>query len=67
VPAFGAVIPDPETPEGAAKAQQQLRIAQWVLPAATGALIVLAAQQGEQQRPGQVSTGLIGRARTALS
>lgn len=67
VPAFGAVIPDPETPEGAAKAQQRLRIAQWVLPAATGALIVLAAQQGEQQRPGQVLPGVVDRVRTALS
>lgn len=32
-------------------AQRQQRIMQWVLPAATAVLIVLGAQQGEQQRP----------------
>ncbi|GGF41289.1 hypothetical protein [Subtercola lobariae] len=32
-------------------AQKKQRILQWVLPVLTGTLIVLAAQQGEQQRP----------------
>ncbi|MCT2225764.1 MULTISPECIES: hypothetical protein [Microbacterium] len=32
-------------------AQRQQRVVQWVLPALTGVLIVLGAQQGEQQRP----------------
>lgn len=32
-------------------AQRQQRVLQWVTPALTAALIVLAAQQGEQQRP----------------
>jgi hypothetical protein len=32
-------------------AQQKQRVLQWVLPALTGVLIVLGAQQGEQQRP----------------
>lgn len=31
--------------------QRQQKVLQWVLPALTGALIVLGAQQGEQQRP----------------
>ena len=34
-----------------ASAQKQLRLVQWVTPALTGALVVLSAQQGEQQRP----------------
>lgn len=34
-----------------ATAQKQQRIGQWITPALTGVLIVLAAQQGEQQRP----------------
>ena len=32
-------------------AQRQQKVLQWVLPALTGVLVVLAAQQGEQQRP----------------
>lgn len=31
--------------------QRQQRVLQWILPALTGTLIVLGAQQGEQQRP----------------
>lgn len=34
-----------------ASAQTQQRIVQWVIPALTGTLIILGAQQGEQQRP----------------
>lgn len=34
-----------------ASAQRQQRVVQWALPAVTGVLIVLGAQQGEQQRP----------------
>ncbi len=50
VPAKGGTIPSAGTPDGVATAQQQLRIAQWVTPLVTAALIVLGAQQGEQQR-----------------
>ncbi len=32
-------------------AQKQQKVAQWVIPALTGVLVILAAQQGEQQRP----------------
>ncbi|WP_224392002.1 hypothetical protein [Pseudonocardia sp. ICBG1293] len=54
-PARGGVTPAPETPAATAEAQRRLRIVQWVVPALTGVLVVLAAQQGEQQRPvGQV-------------
>ena len=34
-----------------ATAQSQQRVLQWVTPALTGVLLVLSAQQGEQQRP----------------
>lgn len=60
-PADGAVIPSTTTPTDVAAAQRQLRIAQWVTPVATAALIVLGAAQGEQQRPTQVLKGLLHR------
>lgn len=56
--ADGGVKPGANTPDDIARTQQQLRILQWVTPALTGALIVLGAQQGEQQRPGQRVRGV---------
>ena len=50
-------VPSGATPDHDAKVQQQLRILQWATPVLTGALIVLGAQQGEQQKAGQVLTG----------
>jgi hypothetical protein len=50
-----------DTPEDVAKAQRQLKVLQWVIPALTGAMLVLNARMGEQQRPAQVSGGLLGR------
>jgi hypothetical protein len=58
VPAEGGTIPAEQTPDDVAHAQQQLRVAQWVTPALTGVLVILGAQQGEQQRPSQVLEGL---------
>jgi hypothetical protein len=49
----GGTVPSAATPDDVAKTQQQLRILQWVTPVLTAALVVLGAQQGEQQRPGQ--------------
>ena len=49
--AAGATEPSPTASAELAKAQQQLQWAQWAIPAVTGALIVLGAQAGEQQRP----------------
>jgi hypothetical protein len=46
-----------------AKAQRQLRLLQWVIPALTGAVLVLNARMGEQQRPTQATRGLLGRLR----
>lgn len=59
VPAEGGVLPNADTPKEVASAQQQLRIAQWVTPAITAILIVLGAQQGEQQRPAELVKGLL--------
>jgi hypothetical protein len=54
----GATEPSSQTPDDVAKAQQQLRYLQWALPALTGAIVVLGAQQGEQQRPREILSGL---------
>ena len=63
VPVEGGTEPSGDTPEDVAKAQRQLKVLQWVIPALTGAVLVLNARMGEQQRPAQVSGGLLGRLR----
>jgi hypothetical protein len=63
VPVEGGTDPSNDTPEDVAKAQRQLRVLQWVIPALTGAVLVLNARMGEQQRPAQVTGGLLGRLR----
>ena len=59
----GGTDPSSDTPEDVAKAQRQLKVLQWVIPALTGAVLVINARMGEQQRPAQVSSGLLGRLR----
>jgi len=59
----GSTEPGVATPDDVAKAQRQLRVLQWVIPALTGAMLVVNARMGEQQRPAQVSGGLLGRLR----
>jgi len=49
----GATEPTPGASKDLAAAQKQLQQIQWAIPALTGALVFLGAQQGEQQRPGQ--------------
>jgi hypothetical protein len=49
----GGTVPAEGTPDDVARTQQRLRVMQWATPVLTGALVVLGAQQGEQQRPGQ--------------
>lgn len=49
--AEGVTEPDSTASRELASVQRQQRVAQWVLPAVTGVLIILGAQQGEQQRP----------------
>jgi hypothetical protein len=54
----GATEPSACTPDDVAAAQTELRYLQWVLPVLTGAILVLGALQGEQQRPGQMLAGV---------
>jgi hypothetical protein len=63
VPVEGGTDSTADTPEDVAKAQRQLKVLQWVIPALTGAVLVLNARMGEQQRPAQVTGGLLGRLR----
>jgi hypothetical protein len=63
VPVEGGTTPNPTTPEDVARAQRQLTALQWVIPALTGAVLVVNARMGEQQRPTQVTVGLLGRLR----
>jgi hypothetical protein len=63
VPVEGGTDPSIDTPEDVTKAQRQLKVLQWVIPALTGAMLVLNARMGEQQRPAQVSGGLWDRLR----
>ena len=63
VPVEGGTDPGADTPEDVAKAQRQLKVLQWVIPALTGAVLVLNARMGEQQRPAQITGGLLGRLR----
>jgi hypothetical protein len=50
VPVEGGTVPAGSTPDKVAKLQQQQRILQWVTPVLTGGILILGAQQGEQQR-----------------
>jgi hypothetical protein len=61
VPVEGGTTPNPTTPEEVARAQRQLIALQWVIPVLTGAVLVVNSRMGEQQRPAQVSKGLVRR------
>ena len=61
VPVEGGTTPNPTTPEDVARAQRQLTALQWVILVLTGAVLVVNARMGEQQRPVQVSKGLVRR------
>jgi hypothetical protein len=58
-PAEGGTTPTEGTPDEVAKAQRQLNVLQWVIPGLTGATLVLNAKMGEQQRPTNVTTGVL--------
>lgn len=62
VPAEGGTSPAADTPPEVAKAQQQLAVTQWLIPALTGGIAVLTAVHGEQQRPSQQLGGVLGKA-----
>ncbi len=57
----GATEPAPGATEDLKAAQKQLQMAQWAIPALTGVLVVMGAQQGEQQRPLQQLAGRFTR------
>ncbi len=58
VPAESGTSPASTTPPEVAKAQQQLRVLQWAVPALTGALVVVSSYAGEQQRASEESSGI---------
>ncbi len=60
--AESGTVPHSSTPKPVADLQQQLRIAQWVTPVLTGLIITLGAQQGEQQKAGEVLSGKLKKA-----
>ena len=60
-PAEGTTEPADASSDELTSAQTQQRILQWVTPAVTLILIVLGAQQGEQQRPVAAATGRLKR------
>ena len=60
--AEGATAPDARTGDETAAMQQQQRVLQWITPALTGVLLVLGAQQGEQQKPADRVRGVVAKA-----
>ena len=63
MPAESGTEPTTSTPKQVANAQRQLKVLQWVVPALTGALVVVSSHAGEQQRPENVLQGLLARTR----
>ncbi|MFJ8580566.1 hypothetical protein [Micromonospora sp. NPDC093277] len=61
-PVDGVTEPNVQTPTDVASWQRQLKLLQWAVPALTGTLVVVTAYMGEQQKPGQVLRGMLGRA-----
>ena len=53
-----ATTPSARTPHDVGDAQRQLTTLQWVVPALTGALVVVSSFAGEQQRPRALLSGL---------
>jgi hypothetical protein len=66
-PVDGTTEPNHQTPRNVASCQRQLKTLQWAIPALTGALIVVTAYMGEQQKPGQVFRGMLDRAGGLMS
>jgi len=61
VPAESGTEPAASTPPDVAAAQRQLKMMQWAVPALTGALVVVSAFAGEQQRASEVQRGIARR------
>jgi hypothetical protein len=60
-PVEGGTDPSPVTSPNVAKVQRQLKVCQWLIPGLTGAVEVLNALHGEQQRPGQQVPGILAK------
>jgi hypothetical protein len=60
-PVEGGTTPAATTPDEVARSQRRLTTLQWVIPALTGALLIVNARMGEQQRPAQVAFGMVRR------
>lgn len=67
VPVEGVTEPGPETPPEVRSVQRRQRVAQWAVPALTGALIAVSSLAGEQQKPRSVARGVGGRLRGVLT
>ena len=65
-PVEGGTTPAGDTPPELANPQRQLTVLQWLIPGLTGTALVLNALMGEQQRPQQVTGGLLGGLRSRL-
>jgi hypothetical protein len=61
VPAEDGTTPTTGTPAHVAKAQKQLKVLQWAVPALTGALVVISGFAGEQQRASEAQKGVFSR------
>lgn len=61
VPAASGTEPAVDTPADVAKAQKQLKVLQWAVPAMTCALVVVSSFAGEQQRATEVKKGFLRR------
>lgn len=61
VPVASGTAPSAATPPEVAAAQKKLAALQWVVPALTGALVVVSAFAGEQQRASEVHEGVLRR------
>jgi hypothetical protein len=59
----GITEPADATPEEVRSAQRQQRVAQWMIPVFTGALLVVSSLAGEQQKPRSILRGMLARAR----
>jgi CBS domain-containing protein len=65
-PVEGGTTPTEDSPDQVARVQRQLNVLQWVIPGLTGATLVLNAKMGEQQRPTNVTAGVLQGARRRL-
>jgi len=66
MPVEGGTTPSGDTPPELTNAQRQLTVLQRLIPGLTGTALVLNALMGEQQRPQQVTSGLLGGLRSRL-